>query len=371
MPELLKNLYNKNFLDKFSESLPQIIKEFDKEAFVCDILSEDWEEMELKQRMKHIAAVLKTYLHDDYENNVKSIIQIIDLLRMNEVKEQSIEYMFLPEFIEMYGLDYFDISMNAIEEITQFTSCEFAIRPFLKKYPEETFSIMYRWSNHRSHLVRRLSSEGCRPRLPWAMGIPDLKINPKPILPILENLKNDPSEFVRRSVANNLNDISKDHPEIVIEMARRWKGYNKNTDWIVKHGCRTLLKQANKEIFSLFGLESEVNCTIENFQIHSDSINIGDDLEFTFDLINQSNHPLKLRIEYAIHYMKANGKWNRKLFKITENTFESNVTYPFTRKQSFRNMTTRKHYVGNHKIEIVINGMEKAEREFELLQGIY
>ncbi len=367
MAELLKNIYSETFLNRFSVSLEQILPKFAKEAFVNDVISDNWEEKELKQRMKHIAAVLKTYLYNDYEKDVKTIIQIIHQLRKDGLKEESIEYMFFPEFIEMYGLDYFDISMNAIEEITQFTSCEFAIRPFIKKYPEKTMAIMLSWSNHSSHLVRRFSSEGCRPRLPWAMALPDLKLNPQPILPILENLKNDTSDFVRRSVANNLNDIAKDNPNTVIEIAKRWKGYNKETDWVVKHGCRTLLKKANNEILQLFGFENEVNCTITKFQIHSDTIKIGDNLEFSFEFINNTNKAQKLRVEYAIYYMKANDKWSRKLFKITENTYNNDVVYTFKRKQSFRNLTTRKHYSGNHKIAIIINGNEIAEKEFELL----
>ena len=367
MAELFKNIYSKAFLDRFSVSLEQTLPKFNKEAFVNDVLNDNWKEKELKQRAKHIAAVLKTYLHNDYEKDIQTIIQIIHQIRKSGLKEESIEYMFLPEFIEMYGLDYFDISMDAIEQITQFTSCEFAIRPFIKKYPEKTMAIMLSWSIHSSHLVRRLSSEGCRPRLPWAMALPDFKLNPQSILPILENLKNDTSDFVRRSVANNLNDISKDNPNTVIEIAKRWKGYNKETDWIVKHGCRTLLKKANNEILQLFELEKDVNCTITKFLINSDTIKIGDDLEFSFEFINNANKVLKLRIEYAIYYMKANGKWSRKLFKITENTYNNHVAYTFKRKQSFRNLTTRKHYVGSHKIAIVINGNEIAEKEFKLL----
>lgn len=367
MAELLKNIYSKAFLDDFSVFLEQMLPNFNKEDFVKDIISDNWEEKELKQRMKHIAVILKKNLHDDYEENIQIIIQIIHQIRKNGFGEKSIEYMFFPEFIERYGLDHFDISMNAIEQITQFTSCEFAIRPFIKKYPEKTMSIMLDWSHHSNHLVRRLSSEGCRPRLPWAMALPDLKLNPQPILPILENLKNDTSDFVRRSVANNLNDIAKDNPNIVMDIAKRWLGHYKETDWIVKHGCRTLLKKANNEVLQLFGFENEINCTIMKFQINSDAIKIGDNLEFSFELINNADKALKLRIEYAIYYMKANGKWSRKLFKITENTYNNHVVYAFKRKQSFRNLTTRKHYLGNHKITMIINGNEIAEKEFEVI----
>ncbi|MGY0037975.1 DNA alkylation repair protein [Pedobacter sp. NJ-S-72] len=135
--------------------------------------------------------------------------------------------------------------------ITQFISCEFAVRPFLAKYGGQMMIRMEKWSLHESHKVRRLASEGSRSRLPWAMAVPGLKKDPSPILPILENLKNDPSEWVRKSVANNLNDISKDHPEIVIAIANRWKGLSKETDAIIKHGCRSLLKQGHAKILPI------------------------------------------------------------------------------------------------------------------------
>ena len=181
---------------------------------------------------------------------------------------------------------------------------------------------------------------------------------------ILENLKNDPSEFVRRSVANNLNDIAKDHPEIVLAIARRWKDVCAETDWIIKHGCRTLLKKAHPESLALFGLSDSLNCSINDLKLSSHPVKKGDYLEFSFQLVNAEAIPHKLGIEYAIYYMKANGKRSKKLFKITENTYLNNLVYNFSRKQSFKDMTTRKHYPGNHKLTVVVNGNELAEHEF-------
>jgi 3-methyladenine DNA glycosylase AlkC len=159
------------------------------------------------------------------------------------MEDGGLVYIFLPDYIEQYGLEDFESSVKAIENVTRFVSCEFAVRPFILKYGGTMMKKMRTWSLHKSYHVRRLSSEGSRPRLPWAISIPELKKDPSPILPILENLKNDPSEWVRRSVANNLNDIAKDHPGLVIELARKWKGISRETDAIIKHGSRTLLKK--------------------------------------------------------------------------------------------------------------------------------
>lgn len=153
----------------------------------------------------------------------------------------------------------------------------------------------------------------------WAMALPNLKENPAPIIPILENLKNDPSRFVRLSVANNLNDIAKDNPETVIDLVKKWRGESKEVDWIIKHGCRTLLKQGNPEMMELFGFDSVIeNISIDNFQIPTPKVKVGDSLEFSFKLLNHNDKKVRIRLEYAIYYQKANGTLTKKVHKISE-----------------------------------------------------
>lgn len=225
------------------------------------------------------------------------------------------------------------------------------------------------WSKHEHWGVRRLSSEGCRPRLPWAMALPNLKKDPTPIIPILENLKNDPARFVRLNVANNLNDIAKDNPEIVIDLAKKWKGESKEVDWIIKHGCRTLLKQGIPEVMELFGFDSiRNNISMEDFQISSLKVKVGDSLEFGFNLLNHSNKTIKIRLEYGIYYQKANGTLTKKVHKISEKEYTGNSTTRITRKHSFRVVTTRKFHLGLHQIAIIINGSEFEKYDFVLIE---
>lgn len=365
--EPLKNLYNTRFLSSFAAHFHEVAPHFEKERFLHDVFDQQWEERELKQRMRHIATVINKNLRGNFEEKMETISAVIEHLRKVGMGENSIEYMFFPDFVEQYGLAQPDVSLRAIEYITQFTSCEFALRPFLLQYPDMVMHQMLEWSKHADHRVRRFSSEGCRPRLPWAMAIPSLKKDPGPVLPILENLKNDPSEFVRRSVANNLNDIAKDHPATVLEIAKKWQGQSKETDWIIKHGCRTLLRKADPAILAHFGLSTSFGCTIEELRLASEQVRVSESLHFTFSLTNRSNKDEKLRVEYAIYYVKANGKQSKKLFKITENTYKAGVNYTFSRSQAFRDMTTRKHYPGVHKLAVVINGVEMASGEFTLL----
>ncbi|MDP8206920.1 MAG: hypothetical protein P9L92_09675, partial [Candidatus Electryonea clarkiae] len=233
------------------------------------------------------------------------------------------------------------------------------------RWREIIVDVEHSLADHEDPKVRRLASEGCRPRLPWAMALPAFKKDPTLILPILEKLKNDESETVRRSVANNLNDISKDNPEIVLAICNRWMGKAANIDKLIKHACRSLLKAGNKETLLLFGFGDPTDMNVENLKLSKYRINIGDDLNFSFDLIINQKELKKVRLEYCIYYMKANVKLSKKVFQITENSYKPGE-HSFRRKQSFKNMTTRKHYPGKHKISIIVNGEEKDKTCFEL-----
>jgi 3-methyladenine DNA glycosylase AlkC len=297
---------------------------------------------------------------------MEKIFSIITEIRKSTGATGGLEHMLFTEYVELFGIEHYDTSMEAMEFITQFISCEYAVRPFIIRYPDKAMKQMLQWSKHKSLHVRRFSSEGARPRLPWAMALPALKKDPAPLLPILENLKDDESEFVRKSVANNLNDITRDHPEMVLKLVKQWQGKSPRTDWIIKHGSRTLLRKAHPTALQLFGLAVSDKVVVDKLKLAVKSLAIGDKLDFSFNLTNTGSKAIKLRVEYGIDYMKSNGKTNRKLFKITENTYQPGQTYTFKRSQSFRNLTTRKHYEGQHGLAIVINGQELAGKSFTL-----
>lgn len=367
MAELLKHMYNKAFFELFTDAFTRVHPNFDTTSFLNALYDAQWEQRELKQRMRHISITLNTHMYDTYEANVSVILSLIEYLESQGVKEKVVEFMCLPDYIAHYGLAHFETSVKAMERITQFTSCEFAVRPFIIKYPDKMIQQMQLWSKHKHHMVRRLATEGCRPRLPWAMAIPDLKANPAPILLILEQLKNDPSETVRRSVANNLNDISKDHPQIVINIAKSWLGNNDETNRLVKHACRTLLKQGQQEVLSLFGFGAVETIALTQFKVKSPKVVIGSNLDFEFQLENTSEKAAKIRLEYGVYYQKANGSLSRKVFKISEKTYPKQSITTIVRKQSFKPITTRKFYAGKHQLAIIINGVEFEKLDFELL----
>jgi 3-methyladenine DNA glycosylase AlkC len=378
MAEPFKNMYNKQFFDLFTKDLKLVIPDLDVHAFVSQIMDKEWENRELKQRTAHIATVLKRFLPADYKDAIAKILELLDRIepryphcsKIDDTKYGLLlEYGgILDNYVEQYGLDDYETSVKAIERITQFASCEFVAHQFIVKYPDAMMAQMLAWSKHEHWGVRRLASEGCRPRLPWAMALPSLKANPAPIIPILENLKNDPARFVRLSVANNLNDIAKDNPQVVIDLVKKWQGEAEEVDWIIKHGCRTLLKQGNPEVMELFGLGSTKHKTIKDFQISTPQVKIGDSLEFSFNLLNNSNKSTKIRLEYGLYYQKANGTLSKKVCKISEKDYAANSTTHIARKHSFKVVTTRKLHPGLHQVAVIINGNEFEKHDFELVE---
>jgi 3-methyladenine DNA glycosylase AlkC len=364
MAEQLKTMFfTKDSINAMAEIISGVYKEFDSESFKTLIYDDTWDSLELKEKMRHTTKCLQKVLPQSYP-------EAVEILKKAASKIKGFEAMSLPDFAEVFGMDeeHWEISLDALGVFTKYSSSEFGIRPFLDKDPERTMDYMSKWAEDDDHMVRRLASEGCRPRLPWAMALPKFKKDPSLILPILEKLKNDPSETVRRSVANNLNDISKDNPDLMLDLCESWFGKSKDTDWIIKHACRSMMKAGNKRALILFGFADPGHIEIREFKLESETVNMGDDLHFSFDLVNPGKSDSKLRVEYAVYFMKANGKQSKKVFKITENTYKSG-THSFKKKHSFKNLTTRKHYPGEHKVSIIINGEEKSILSMQLIKG--
>ena len=354
--EPLKNCYNDTFFEKLTQLIKQQDSPFNADEFKHDIYHGDWDDYELKQRMRHITQCLNTHLSGGYE-------QKLNTLKPVSVHFNSYDAMFFSDFVEQFGLDHFDLSIQAMHHFTQYCTAEFAVRPFIEHYPEKMMNQMMQWTQSDNHHVRRLASEGCRPRLPWASALVKFKRDPSPILPILEQLKEDDSDYVKNSVANNLNDISKDHPELLVEIAQQWKGKSKHTDWIIKHASRTLLKQAHPDIMSLYGYKKPTHITLNNFSC-SPSLAIGEELNFSFNL-NSSKEIGLCRIEFALYFMKANKKQARKIFKISESNIKSKDKN-YNKSFSFKPRSTRKLYAGKHSLAIIINGVEFESIDFEL-----
>jgi len=361
MAEQLKYLYNEDFVEKLSWYIKSHYGKFQKEDFIQTVFDNTWDDLELKQRMRHISIILYDFLPKEYKKT-------IDILKLTYQDMDSfgfrLENIIFQDFVEVYGLNHWDISMEAMECFTINCSSEFAIRQYILKDEDKAMQQLLIWAKSDNHELRRLASEGCRSRLPWAVALPSFKKDPSKVLEVLELLKDDDSKYVQKSVANNLNDISKDNPNIVIDIVKKWSGFSKSRDWILKHGSRTLLKASHEEILELFGYKNPVSLTLENFTCDT-IVKEGEEVSFSFDIVTQEKMD-KLRVEYKIDFLRANGKHNSKVFKISEgDDFLGRKS--INKKYSFKKISTRRYYLGLHKISIMINGVILGEFEFELV----
>ncbi|KYG34332.1 DNA alkylation repair protein [Alkalihalobacillus trypoxylicola] len=354
MTSAIKDLYTKEYLEPFTSEFKKCNPSFDTETFYSLVFDDHWSSLELKQRIRHITLSLEKVARS-YEETISYLMEIAP-------KCAGHGYLFFPDYVEVFGFSNWELSIKALKKITPYFTCEFAVRPYIEENPTKMMSILLEWSKDANEHVRRLASEGSRPRLPWAKPLAFLKIDPSPALPILEELKRDESLYVRKSVANHLNDISKDHPKLVLELCQAWKNEHKHTDWIMKHGCRTLLKQGNSEALSLFGFEDNPAIQLLSFQMDQ-KVSIGDRLSFSFTFENISTSPTKLRIEYKIDYLKKHGKHSKKVFQLTEKTFPTGI-HSYQRNHSFIDLSTRIHYRGEHYLSLIINGQVVKHSSF-------
>lgn len=363
MAEPLKNMYNASFFADMTKAFKQVYPAFETEQFMSGIHDPEWEDRPLKARMRHITITLRRALPADYQAAVAIMREAALLL-----SHYNFQVIFFPDFVEFYGLDDWDASLPALELFTQYSSAEFAVRPFIVRDSQRMMAQMLAWAGHENHHVRRLASEGSRPRLPWAMALPDFKRDPAPILAVLEKLRDDPSEYVRRSVANNLNDIAKDHPDVVIDVLRRWsKEAGENTDWIVRRALRTLIKDGHEGALDLIGYESGSAVSVQNCTLSASSIQFGDSLTFAADIVSTASSDQRLLVDYVVYFRKANGTLAPKVFKLTTRDLAAGETLRIEKRHSFKPITTRVYYPGEHVIALKINGVEHEIGRFTLV----
>jgi 3-methyladenine DNA glycosylase AlkC len=362
MPEKLKDLFfTTSFIRQLGDAIRQVYPDFDREKFIRLVSDSTWDTKELKARMRHVSHCLHETLPKDFPEALEILTKVAPSFR-------GFDAMVFPDYVECYGLDDWDLSLPALAFFTKYASSEYAVRPFLARDPERAMACMRVWAEARNHHVRRLASEGCRPRLPWGIALTEFKRDPSPILPILEKLKNDESEYVRKSVANNLNDISKDHPELVLDVCERWYGRTKHTDWIVRRACRGMLKAGNRRALLLFGFADPTQISVENLTLEKETLLIGEDLRFTFELRIEAEETCKARLELGVYYVKAKGGLSRKVFHIKEDSFDPGI-HLISGKRSLADRSTRKHHPGEHQISIIVNGVEKARAPFGLTEN--
>jgi len=353
----LREVFNSEVVSFISTSIKNVYSSFNSLEFENQIISK-LDVLSFKSRSDLISQMLENFLPTDFPKAASILVESIGPeLPISDLSGYDGFYIMpLTRFIARHGMNYFEISMNALYEMTKRFSSEWAIRSFFREYTDQTISLMMTWTIDKNAHVRRLVSEGSRPRLPLASPLKMFQSDPKPVIALLEQLKGDPELYVRRSVANNLNDISKDNPDIVITTLIQWnQNIDSNIQWLTRYALRWLIKQGNSDALALLGY-SAPEIELVHFRVKRKNILFGEKVEFYLKIKSQSSTKQNLMIDYKLHFMKANGKHRPKVFKLSKRGIEPNETIEWTKTHSFKDLSTRKHYRGVHFIEIMING---------------
>lgn len=358
-PSLLKDILGPESLTTIANAGASVSGRFDQGAFLSTA-SEGLDELSIMERVRHIADALSAALPNRYEHALEIVRAMAPQLT------HGFQAIAVTEFVARHGLDDFDRSLNALADLTRFGSAEFAVRPFLALDTERTLAEMAHWAGSADEHVRRLASEGSRPRLPWAPRIPALKTDPTLAAPILESLKVDPSAYVRKSVANHLNDIAKDRPDWLLNRLAGWQNGEPRTAWIMRHALRTLIKEGEPRALALIGVGQFVAVTIRNFSVEPHMVRLGETIAIKAELISTSPDAQRLVVDYRVHYARAGGKTAGKVFKLKTFDLPAGKAATLVVRQTIRDFSTRCHYPGRHDVELIVNGQTMAKIAFEI-----
>lgn len=361
-----KDWFDRRAAKALADQISAAHSPFDSKRFVS-LCCKGLDALEFNARVRQFSNALHSTLPDNYPKTAKILSRSMPEVLPNceSVTDGWLQWP-IGQFIADYGLEHFHESMACMVELTQRFSAEYAVRPFVKHRSEETFDFLYAQLSDKSPHVRRWCSEGCRTRLPWGEKLVGLITDPSPIMPILESLKDDPELYVRKSVANNLNDLSKDHPVMVMDLCHSWsKSAKSERDWIIRQGLRTLIKAGDKRALKLVGFSKPNGVTAE-LSLSAKRISIGESININATLHNSSRRSQQLLIDYLVHYQGKNKSDRRKVFKWKTIELKAKDELVIEKSHPMKRTTVRELYQGKHKVELQLNGEIVAGRFFEL-----
>ena len=362
MPEPFKTFFNPGTIAMIGANLAAHSPAFDRARFEA-LAGEGLEALELKARAAQITRALDACLPPDFGPACDLMLAALAPADATEEGPGIRGWAVMPmaDLVALRGQGDFDRAMEVLAEMTRRFSAEFAVRPFILADPERAMGHMMRWTGHADWRVRRLASEGSRPRLPWGMRLAPFVADPAPLMPLLGRLRDDASEDVRRSVANSLNDIAKDHPDKTLGVLESWDRTHPHTAWIAKRALRTLIKEGHVGALTLLGAGEKAQVRIESFEVSPTQVTLGDEIRLSLDLVSTSRESQRLLIDYVIHYVKQSGGTSEKVFKWKEAELAPGSSLHLGKRQTIRDFTTRKHYPGRHHVEFQVNGERLAE----------
>jgi 3-methyladenine DNA glycosylase AlkC len=365
MAEPLKLRFGAPVVREIATLLHNTHAAFDAAQFTHDCL-QGFDALALMPRARQVAEAMHRHLPTDFA--VAGPI----LLHTLGQPVTSGPFLWWPHgmFIASHGLGHFELAMRLQHALTQRFTAEFSLRAFLQHHPAATLARLVEWARDPSEHVRRLVSEGSRPRLPWAPRLLEFQRDPRPGLALLELLKDDPSLYVRRSVANHLNDIGKDHPAVLMDTAERWLGgASPERQWIVRHALRVAIKQGHPDALRLMGHGHRPEVSLRAISITPQRVAIGGAVEVSFKLFNPSHQTQSVLVDLQFLYRKAHGGHSPKVFKLKTLSLAPQQSALLRKRQSVADMSTRRHHPGAHHIAALVNGQAMPLGSFELLPG--
>lgn len=362
-----KNFINSSVISLIASEIKSVLPSFDAKSFKK--ISQELTPLELKQRVLRVTEELKRQLPDSY-------LLALDVLEKVMTRGNLKGFSLWPfsEYIGQFGLTHFDRSMKAMYLLTQHFTSEFAIRPFLLADPARVLVYFSKWTEDKNVHVRRWVSEGSRPLLPWGSKIPLFVKEPLHTVPLLEKLKFDDELYVRKSIANHLNDISKNNPALVIETLKAWEKeavsqHRAKIEWIKRQALRTLIKKGDKDALKLMGVSGQTKVQLEKLKLNQKDFKLNDKLEFQFGLKSLAKSKQKLVIDYKVHFIKANGSSSAKTFKLKTLELGAMEKVVIKKSHSLKPITTMKFYPGKHRVSIQVNGKIEASKDWNFLVG--
>lgn len=368
---LIRDFFNPKVITELAVKIHSLYSDFDQKGFLFDTLT-NLEIQTYSERKNSITDALIKHLPEDYETSVKIILNTLPPEYETDILEATTNRFYitaLSGYISNKGLNHFDLSMKALYKITKCFTSEFDIRLFILKYPEESLSLLKKWAKDSNPHVRRLVSEGSRPNLPWGKKLHFVVEDPEnTTIPLLALLQDDPSEYVRRSVANHLNDFAKTHADTVVKHLNIWqkKKPTKDKDRMISHALRTLIKNGHKGALALIGYDDDFDLSLD-FQSYTKDVPWGGIFDFSFSIKNNRTTSKNLIVDYILGFQKKGGKISDKVFKLKKLEIGGSESISVAKKQSFKAISTRVYYPGKHTLAVQVNGVILGKVEFLVL----
>jgi len=365
---LLKNHLDEQAVRQIADLVSQQDPAFPKNCFIKRA-SASLSTLTLKQRVNHITIELANCLSTSYPANAKLLVRLAEHWQANHDQHnwQSFTAWPLIEYVGRYGMQQPEIALESFKPLTPLFTAEFAIRPYVEQHFELTYAHLLKWCHEDNPHIRRLASEGMRSRLPWGKQLAFLKADPEPVLALLDLLKDDSSRYVQKSVANNLNDISKDHPQRLIALCKQWQpNATPQRSWIIRHGLRSLVKAGYPAAFEVLGFEQTVEVACD-FSLKNVDLTLGESTQLQVILESLSATHQAFILDYRIWHIKSNGTRSAKVFKWKTIKLNPKASMWITKNHVFKPLSTRRYYSGRHDIEILLNGVVFAKASINLI----